>query len=235
MPFAKCHRQPRHYRLAFPFDRRLRTTAAPTEVVITHEGNLRAASIFKTEDKPGLLVSAGSLLARRRTLVAKSATPSLRRSPPQVARRIRLALRREEPFASALRMSHSLRARQRILHEDDGPQLEAVTCCLVQGEFRHTRWPLRPVEEATMGRLRFTRRIDEHGNPFVVFTKGAGSFTVPVVEGEGVRRRRASRISSSLLLPYRGARSDQYLLFTRLDKLELRQRILPTVSRGVCR
>jgi hypothetical protein len=37
-----------------------------------------------------------------------------------------------------------------------------------------------------MGRLRLTMRIDKDGNPFAaVFSKGAGSFTVPVVEREG--------------------------------------------------
>jgi len=37
-----------------------------------------------------------------------------------------------------------------------------------------------------MGRLRFTMRIAKDGNPVAaVFSKGAGSFTVPVVEGEG--------------------------------------------------
>lgn len=35
-----------------------------------------------------------------------------------------------------------------------------------------------------MGRIKLTRRVDEHGNTFAVFSKGAGSFSVRVVEGE---------------------------------------------------
>lgn len=36
-----------------------------------------------------------------------------------------------------------------------------------------------------MGRLRFTMRIDKDGNPVAaVFSKGAGTFSVPVVDGE---------------------------------------------------
>ena len=35
-----------------------------------------------------------------------------------------------------------------------------------------------------MGRLKLTRRLDEHGNSFAVLSKGAASFSVRVVEGE---------------------------------------------------
>ncbi len=35
-----------------------------------------------------------------------------------------------------------------------------------------------------MGRIKLTRRVDEHGNTFAVFSKGAGSFSVRVVESE---------------------------------------------------
>ena len=35
-----------------------------------------------------------------------------------------------------------------------------------------------------MGRLNLTRCVDAHRNSFVVFSKGAGSFSVRVAEGE---------------------------------------------------
>lgn len=35
-----------------------------------------------------------------------------------------------------------------------------------------------------MGRLKLTRRVDEHGHSFAVFSQGAGRFSVRVVEGE---------------------------------------------------
>jgi hypothetical protein len=36
-----------------------------------------------------------------------------------------------------------------------------------------------------MGRIKLTRRVDAHGNSVAVFSKGAGSFSVRVVEAEG--------------------------------------------------
>ncbi len=35
-----------------------------------------------------------------------------------------------------------------------------------------------------MGRLKLTRRVDEHGNTFAVFSKGAGTLSVRVVEDD---------------------------------------------------
>ena len=49
-----------------------------------------------------------------------------------------------------------------------------------------------------MGRLKLTRRVDEHGNSFAVFSEGAGSFSVRVVEGERNGRATTNEADSAV-------------------------------------